>query len=149
YLGIGFPTFLVIIISLLMGASIFDRIGFDEAFESLQSIIPVFITYIGAILGFSFNTNSDNKKMENAFTNSDDTQRIVRVYVSIILSTSMMLLHVTMTLAFIFGKVTFENFKIGSAAITWTMAGAVSFIIGKYFGESTKLIKEFPEQKNE
>ncbi len=139
YIGIGFPIFIVSVTSILLSSAVFDKISFDEAFDSLQGIIPVFITYVGAILGFSFRIKPEIS--HNFLTQSDtqdDDQSIIRVYVSLILTNAIMVLQIFLTVAFVLGKIDFKNYKIGTFATTWTLTGAIGFIVGKYFGDSDK-----------
>ena len=136
YLGMGFPIFLVFVTGILLFSAITDRISFNELFESLQGAIPVFIAYVGAIIGFAFNPEVSNLYSLRKKHNAHSIQNIIRIYVSLFLPTVLMIFHIILTVVFVFGLISFSNYKMGTAAITWTLTGSVSFIIGKYFGES-------------
>jgi hypothetical protein len=145
YLGVGFPAFLVLSAGIVLFAAVLDRLSFLQALECLQGVVPVCLTYVGAILGFAF-TGRLPEFMTRA---ADGLQQKIRVYVSLLLSSALMLSHVSLTLVFVCGKMELKDYKIGTSIIMWVLAATVSFIVGKYFGDSVELAHgpAIPEEK--
>lgn len=139
FLGISFPVFVVCLIAILLGGAVLDWISFTEAFDALQGVVPVFITYVAAILGFSFQESPALAFATKSRSEISMVQRRVRFWVSMIGPSSLMLFDLALALLFVSGLVTFENYKIATAAVTWSLTGSVGFIVGKFFGESVKL----------
>src|SRR5271157_4230074 len=132
YLGIGFPTFLVLIAGILLFSAANDHLSFMQALECLQGIVPVCLTYVGAILGFAFSGRlpafMDRRDRKHSL------QQTVRVAVSLLLPSALMVFHLALTIMLVSGKtITLPDYKIGTAIIFWVLAGAVGVIMGKYF----------------
>ena len=114
----------------------FGKISPNEAFESLQITLPVIITYVGAIVGFSFNPSQSHllESLEKE-KGKQELQEIIRPLVSMILTFGLLGLLLLLTLFFVFDLITFDGFKKSVASVTWSLTGLTSFIIGKYFGK--------------
>ncbi len=142
FLSISLPSFLLIVMGIILIAMVIDRLSSDEAFEALQLTLPIIITYIGAIVGFSFTSSGHipfPKKPKKK--SQDDIRNIIRPLISLILTIGLMSFMLIMTLFIIFDLITFKEFKTGISAITWALTGLISFIIGRYFGKGIKLAK--------
>lgn len=136
FLSISLPIFFLIMVCFILFGAIIDKLSFDEAFEALQPIISVIIVYIGAILGFAFNL--ENKKILSKPSKSFEERGTIRALLSIILTGGFMLLLLAITLLLIFEIITFAEYKRMTFLFIWTLAGFVSFIIGKYFVQSNQ-----------
>ncbi|MCP4347124.1 MAG: hypothetical protein GY795_16555 [Desulfobacterales bacterium] len=143
FLSISLPSFLLLVMGIILIAMVIDQISYDEAFEALQLTLPIIITYIGAIVGFSFTTSGQIlfPKKHKKKKSQDDIRNLIRPLISLILTIGLMSFMLILTLLIIFDLITFKEFKTWISAITWALTGLVSFIIGRYFGKEIKLAK--------
>ena len=133
-LGIGVPSFLILIIFLIIIGVASDILSSREAFEAAQYSATTVIIYTSAILGYAF-SNASNIQL-NAKENSNQDHNIkavLRPIISLVIIFGLLLGMLTLTILMLWGILPFNQYKTSSAINTWILTGLSSFIIGKYF----------------
>lgn len=129
FLAIGIPIFLFIAILIILFAAIRGVLEFKEALEALQYSATIIITYVSAILGFSFSKGKRIKSNKE----SEEIKNTIRPILSIIIPTSMIVFLLALNILLLFEGIRFSDYKLASIIITWVLTGFTSFIIGRYF----------------
>ena len=79
YLGLAFPIYVVIVLISVCWAAAADIISFGEALEAMQTMGPLFLGYIAAVLGFAFRQGSIEPVVKSSTSRASGAQRIIRV----------------------------------------------------------------------